>query len=51
MVGSMESRMLVTLRQFKDLGVVSGDEIDEIKSIEAAPRQLNAPELPRELEP
>jgi DNA recombination protein RmuC len=51
MVGSMESRMLVTLRQFKDLGVVSGDEIDEIKSLEAAPRQLNAPELPRELEP
>jgi DNA recombination protein RmuC len=50
MVGSMESRMLVTLRQFKDLGVVSGDEIDEIKSLEAAPRQLNAPELPRELE-
>jgi len=50
MVGSMESRMLVTLRQFKDLGVVSGEEIDEVKSLEASPRELNAPEQPRLLE-
>lgn len=50
MVGSMESRMLVTLRQFKDLGVVSGEPIDEVKSLEAAPRELNAPEQPRLLQ-
>jgi len=50
MVGSMESRMLVTLRQFKDLGVVSGDEIEDAKSLEASPRELNAPEQPRLLD-
>lgn len=49
MVGSIESRMLVTLRQFKGLGVVQGDDLDEVRSLEVAPRELNAPERLPEL--
>ena len=48
LVGSIESRMLVTLRKFRDLGVVQA-EIDEIKQIEVSTRELTASEAPREL--
>jgi len=47
-VGSIESRMLVTLRKFRDLGVVQ-TEIDEVKQIEVSTRELSAAETPREL--
>lgn len=43
MAGSFESRLLVTLRKFKDLGVTQG-ELSEIKQIDATPRAINAVE-------
>ncbi|MEK7292949.1 MAG: DNA recombination protein RmuC [Actinomycetota bacterium] len=44
MVGSMESRVLPTLRKFKEAGIAVG-EVDDLKAIDTAPRQLSAPEL------
>lgn len=44
MVGSMESRVLPTLRKFKETGIAVG-EVDDLKAIDTAPRQLSAPEL------
>ena len=44
MVGSMESRVLPTLRKFKETGIAVG-EVEDPKSIDTAPRQLSAPEL------
>ncbi len=48
MVGSIEGRMLATLRKFKDAGVTSS-ELTEISNIDSAPRQISAPEHTREL--
>lgn len=44
MVGSMESRVLPTLRKFKETGITAG-EVEDLKAIDTAPRQLSAPEL------
>jgi DNA recombination protein RmuC len=41
MVGSFESRLLVTLRKFKDLGVVKED-VKEVRALENTPRAINA---------
>ncbi len=49
MVGSIEGRMLATLRKFKDAGVTSAD-LTEISNIDSAPRQLSAPEHTKELD-
>jgi DNA recombination protein RmuC len=49
MIGSLESRMLPTLRKFRDLKVVQGKEIDSLKSIDSQTRSLNAPEATPEL--
>jgi len=49
MVGSIEGRMLATLRKFKDAGVTSS-ELTEISNIDSAPRQISAPEHTRELD-
>jgi len=49
MVGSLEGRMLPTLRKFRDLKVVQGDEIKPLKSIDLQTRPLNAPEVTPEL--
>lgn len=38
---SMESRVLVTTRRFKDLGVAGRKEIDELPIVETAPRELS----------
>jgi DNA recombination protein RmuC len=44
MVGSMESRVLPTLRKFSELGV-SGEELPEVKPVEIATRDLVSREL------
>lgn len=43
-VGSMESRVLVSARKFKELGAAAGDEIAELEPVDEAPRALAAPE-------
>jgi DNA recombination protein RmuC len=43
-VGSMESRVLVTARRFKELGAAGGEEIPEIAPVDESPRTLAAPE-------
>ncbi len=45
MVGSMETRLLVTMRNFKDLGVVQENEpMKNITPISKSPREIKAPE-------
>jgi DNA recombination protein RmuC len=43
-VGSLESRVLVSARRLAELGV-SGDELETPAQLEVAPRQVQAPEL------
>ena len=43
-VGSMESRVLVSARKFKELGAATGEEITELEPVDEAPRALAAPE-------
>ena len=50
MIGSLENRMMPTLRKFRDLKVVQGKEIDSLKSIDSQTRSLNAPEATPELD-
>ena len=46
LVGSLESRVLVSARRFKELGAAGGnDEIHETSPIETSPRLLQSPEL------
>ena len=44
MVGSVESRVLPTLRRFSELGV-SNDELPEVRPVESAARTITANEL------
>jgi DNA recombination protein RmuC len=45
-VGSLEARVLVSARRFKDLGATAiGSEIEELPPIESSSRLLQAPEL------
>jgi DNA recombination protein RmuC len=44
-VGSMESRVLVQARRFKDLGAAVGEDIPELETVSHAPRQLAIPGL------
>ena len=48
-VGSMESRVLPAARRFRDLGAATGEEIALLQPLDQTPRQLNAPDAPREL--
>jgi len=43
--GSLESRVLVTARKFKELSASSSDEIPAIEPVDVTPRRLDAPEL------
>ncbi|HUZ45327.1 MAG TPA: DNA recombination protein RmuC [Terriglobia bacterium] len=43
-VGSLESRVLPSVRKFKELGAATGDELAEIKPVDETPRTLTAPE-------
>ncbi|WP_309224606.1 DNA recombination protein RmuC [Halomicronema sp. CCY15110] len=41
-VGSLESRVLVTARKFKDLGAAAGDELDSVESLDKLPRSFSS---------
>ena len=43
-VGSMESRVLVSARKFKELGAATGEDITALEPVDEAPRSLEAPE-------
>jgi DNA recombination protein RmuC len=43
-VGALETRVFVTARRFKDLGVSANDPIPELPPVDPTPRALQAPE-------
>jgi DNA recombination protein RmuC len=44
-VASLESRVLVTARRFRELGAAHGEEIPEADVVDKSPRELQAPEI------
>lgn len=44
-VASLETRVLVTARRFRDLGAAPGDDIAEATGVERTTREIQAPEL------
>jgi DNA recombination protein RmuC len=44
-VASLETRVLVTARRFRDLGASSGDDIPALETIEKTTREVQAPEV------
>jgi DNA recombination protein RmuC len=47
-VGSMETRVLVAARKFKELGAATGPDLDAPRSVDARTRSLQAPETQAE---
>ena len=47
-VGSLEHRVLVSARRFKDLGAATGEELREVDAVGVLPRELQAQELTSE---
>lgn len=43
-VGTLESRVLVTARKFKELGVAASEPIPELSQVDQTPRSLQSPE-------
>ncbi len=48
-VGTMESRVLVTARRFKELGASTGKDIDTLESLDRTPRPLSEVKDEREI--
>lgn len=44
-VGSLEARVLVSARKFKELGVSTGEEINVLENVDKTSRSLQAPEM------
>jgi DNA recombination protein RmuC len=44
-IGSLESRVLVTARKFKDMGVTAAKEMPELEPARVELREVRAPEL------
>lgn len=44
-VGSLESRVLVSARRFKELGASTGKDIEPIEAIDTRPRTVDAPDF------
>jgi DNA recombination protein RmuC len=44
-VASLETRVLVTARRFRELGAAHGDDIPEVQVVEKATREVQAPEI------
>ena len=46
-VASLESRVLVSARRFKELGAAAGDDVEPLQPVDVAPRSLQAPDWER----
>jgi DNA recombination protein RmuC len=46
----METRVQPAARKFRDLGAATGGEIPPLEVVDQQPRELAAPEFPRQLD-
>jgi DNA recombination protein RmuC len=50
-VGSLESRVMVSARKFKELDAASTNELEVLEAVERSPRMLQSADIPSEPEP